>query len=76
MTNWWESLFDADYIRLWSQHRRHAQTALEEDGILAALATKGGWLGSRRTCGYGRLARLIAERGATAVGVDQSDQKV
>ena len=67
---WWQSFFDHDYVRLWGA--RDARTPAEVDGIWALLGLAGGSRLLDAPCGYGRLSRPLAERGARVVGVDQS----
>lgn len=72
MGNWWETFFDADYVRLWGQAGRQPRTAEEADALWQLLQLKDGSRVLDAPCGYGRLARIIAERGASVLGVDQS----
>jgi D-alanine-D-alanine ligase len=72
MTDWWEPFFDADYIRLWGSREPPGTTAAQVDGLWSVLGLREGSRVLDAPCGYGRLARPLAERGATVVGVDQS----
>ena len=67
---WWQSFFDDDYVRLWGV--RDAVAPAEVDGIRALLGLGEGSRLLDAPCGYGRLSRPLAERGARVVGVDQS----
>jgi SAM-dependent methyltransferase len=70
MTDWWESFFDEIYLAVWGSLLTPARTRAEVDAIwsLADLAP-----GSRvldAPCGYGRISRELAARGAHVLGVD------
>lgn len=71
MNAWWETFFDLDYLQLWGA-AVSPRTAAEVDGLwqLLSLAEDSRVLDA--PCGYGRLSRPLAERGARVVGVDQS----
>jgi SAM-dependent methyltransferase len=69
-TTWWQSFFDDDYIRLWGA--RDERTPAEVEGIWLLLGLQAGSHLLDAPCGYGRLSRPLAERGARVVGVDQS----
>ena len=69
-TGWWQSFFDDDYVRLWGV--RDAVAPAEVDGIWAMLGLAAGSRLLDAPCGYGRLTRPLAERGARVLGVDQS----
>lgn len=70
MAEWWQSFFDADYLALWALPAE--RTAGEVDGLWRLLELAEGSRLLDAPCGYGRLARPLAERGALVVGVDQS----
>jgi SAM-dependent methyltransferase len=72
MAEWWESFFDADYARLWGQGEASGPTAAQVDGIWSLLRLEAGSRVLDAPCGYGRLSRPLAERGAVVLGVDQS----
>jgi len=72
MTDWWQDFFDADYIRLWSEFVSPERTAAEVDGLWQLLGLRERSRVLDAPCGYGRLSRPLAERGAVVVGVDQS----
>lgn len=71
--SWWESFFDADYLRVWSQWTGVDRTRIEADALweIAGLAPGARVLDA--PCGYGRIARLLADKGALVLGVDQSE---
>ncbi len=72
MENWWGTFFDSDYIRVWGGCFSPAKTAAEVDGLWQLLQLKEGSRVLDAPCGYGRLSRPLAERGAAVFGVDQS----
>jgi SAM-dependent methyltransferase len=72
MSEWWQDFFDADYIRLWGEGRAAAATAAEAEGIWSLLGLREGSRVLDAPCGYGRISRLLAEKGAIVLGVDQS----
>ncbi len=69
---WWKSFFDADYLKLWSQSMPETRTEEEADFLWRALTLRPGSRILDAPCGYGRIARLLAGRGAVVLGVDQS----
>jgi len=72
MTEWWQVLFDADYIRLWGQSDVAGSADTQVSGLWSLLGLHEGSRVLDAPCGYGRLSRLLAERGAIVLGVDQS----
>ncbi len=72
MSEWWRTFFDADYLRLWGQADAPGATAAQVDGLWTLLGLREGSRVLDAPCGYGRLSRPLAERGAVVVGVDQS----
>lgn len=69
---WWETFFDDAYRELWS-HWTTAECSAAEAAVLWELA--GLREGARvldAPCGYGRIARPLADAGASVLGVDQS----
>jgi SAM-dependent methyltransferase len=74
MTAWWESFFDGDYIRLWGGAAVEARTQAEVDGLWQLLGLSTGCRVLDAPCGYGRLSRPLAGRGAHVLGVDQSSE--
>lgn len=69
-SSWWQSFFDDDYLRLWAGVEK--RTPAEVDGLWALLGLAEGSRLLDAPCGYGRLSRPLAERGARVLGVDQS----
>lgn len=72
MAGWWEGFFDAEYLRLWGGVLSAERTASEADGIWQLLGLAAGSRVLDAPCGYGRITRVLAERGARMLGVDQS----
>jgi cyclopropane fatty-acyl-phospholipid synthase-like methyltransferase len=72
MTDWWQDFFDADYIRLWGQSEASGSAAAQVEGIWSLLGLREGSRVLDAPCGYGRISRPLAERGAIILGVDQS----
>lgn len=73
-TDWWQSFFDDDYALIWSDVITEAQTQSQCEALWDLLQLREGSRVLDAGCGYGRLARPLAERGAVVVGVDQSAQ--
>ena len=74
MGNWWETFFDADYIRIWGGREVATETVRQVQGIWELLGLREGSRVLDAPCGYGRLSLPLARRGAAVVGVDQSDE--
>ena len=72
--SWWQSFFDAQYLRLWSQSTTDAGTVEEADFYWRTLGLAPGSRVLDAPCGYGRIARVLADRGAAVLGVDQSKE--
>jgi SAM-dependent methyltransferase len=72
MAGWWESFFDAEYVRLWEGAECHSRTERELDGLWTVLGLSENSNVLDAPCGYGRISRGLAARGARLVGVDQS----
>lgn len=69
---WWQTFFDADYLRLWEGTEVAGKTDREVAGFFALLDLKEGSKVLDAPCGYGRISRELAQRGATVLGVDFS----
>jgi SAM-dependent methyltransferase len=72
MTDWWQSFFDADYLRLWEGIEVAGKTDREADGLFGLLKLHEGSAVLDAPCGYGRISRALAQRGVTVVGIDFS----
>ena len=73
MSDWWQTFFDAEYLRLWEGTEPPEKAEREVAGLWQLLE-----LGSTSRvldapCGYGRIARALAARGAEVLGVDYSE---
>ncbi len=73
---WWQTFFDTDYATLWRGAGDRATDEQQADGLveLLALSEKAHVLDA--PCGYGRLSRLLAQRGVRVLGVDQSAEQL
>lgn len=71
-TPWWQTFFDEEYFSLWSKLFSAEQIAEEAERIWKLLELSEGSRVLDAPCGYGRLSRPLAERGANVLGVDQS----
>jgi SAM-dependent methyltransferase len=69
---WWQGFFDADYLRLWGGVTPTERTEQEVEGIWALCRLQPGSRVLDAPCGYGRISLGLAQRGATVLGVDQS----
>jgi SAM-dependent methyltransferase len=72
MGAWWETFFDLEYARLWSDTLPPARTALEVEGLWDLLGLSATSRVLDAPCGQGRIALALAERGASVLGVDHS----
>jgi SAM-dependent methyltransferase len=69
---WWQTFFDADYLRVWSADMSKERTTAEVEFYIRALGLHPGSRVLDAPCGYGRVSRPLAERGMAVFGVDQS----
>jgi SAM-dependent methyltransferase len=69
---WWQRFYDREYVRLWAGTLDSARDDAEAAGLWDLLELAPGMRVLDAPCGYGRLARRLAMRGAVVVGVDQS----
>jgi SAM-dependent methyltransferase len=72
MSHWWETFFDTDYLRIWEGSEAPDKTEREAAGLWDVLGLRPGSRVLDAPCGYGRIARALAARGARVLGVDQS----
>jgi len=70
---WWRTFFDDDYVRIWSGFDVATRISGDVDGLWQLLGLRTGSRILDAPCGYGRLSRPLAERGARVLGVDQSE---
>lgn len=73
MTEWWKTYFDDDYVRLWSLMRGGGDPERQADGLWLVLGLTPGARVLDAPCGYGRISRPLAARGARVSGVDLSE---
>lgn len=73
VANWWKTFFDSDYARLWGEFAAAEADLAQADALWQLLNLQEGSRVLDAPCGYGRLSVLLAERGASVVGVDQSE---
>ena len=73
---WWQSFFDAEYLRLWGKFLTPERTAAEVSALCDMLDIRGNTRILDAPCGSGRLSRALAERGAIVLGVDQSAELI
>lgn len=69
---WWEDFFDADYLRLWRPSVTEERTRHEAEGLWQLLGLQASSRVLDAPCGYGRLSKPLAERGAYVLGADRS----
>jgi len=73
---WLNDFFDEEYIRLWSGSLTDDRTRTEADGLWALAGLAAGSRVLDAPCGFGRISRALAERGATVLGVDLAQAQV
>src|SRR5688572_14840473 len=73
---WWQSFFDAEYLRLWGTFLTPERTAKEATQLCDLLDIRRNTRVLDAPCGSGRLSRALAERGAFVLGVDQSAELI
>src|SRR4051812_32923298 len=72
-TNWWQRFFDADYYKVWGGFVSDARSDEESAAIWELLGLGPASRVLDAPCGYGRISRRLAARGAEVLGVDQSE---
>ncbi len=70
--DWWKDFFDEDYIQVWGGYISEEETEQQVEGLWEMLTLEKGKHILDAPCGYGRLSRPLAEKGARVLGVDQS----
>jgi SAM-dependent methyltransferase len=73
MTVWWETFFDEDYVRLWSLMSAGGDPERQSEALWGLLGLTERAKVLDAPCGYGRIARPLAARGARVLGVDLSE---
>ena len=69
---WWKTFFDDAYVRIWGEFLSVEQTLSDVEGLWQLLELREGVRVLDAPCGYGRISKPLAERGALVLGVDQS----
>ena len=73
MNDWWKVFFDQDYLRIWQQVFTEEANAKQAAELWWMLDLNAGCRLLDAPCGWGRLSRPLALRGAIVLGVDQSE---
>jgi SAM-dependent methyltransferase len=73
VSEWWQTFFDEDYLRVWGQMFSEETNAKQASDLWAMLDLIPGCRILDAPCGWGRLSRRLALLGATVLGVDQSE---
>lgn len=73
MPEWWRTFFDRDYLKIADHLLSEEASARQAADLWAMLDLAPGCRLLDAPCGYGRLARPLAEMGAEVVGADQSE---
>jgi 2-polyprenyl-3-methyl-5-hydroxy-6-metoxy-1,4-benzoquinol methylase len=76
MNSWWETFFDADYVRIWEAAELSGQAERQASGPWSTLNLRSGCSVLDAPCGYGRISTLLAEQGARVLGVDLSKDQL
>jgi len=71
--NWFEELFDEEYLRFAVDRFPAEETAAEVDGLVEALGLREGSRVLDLACGHGRHSVELAGRGCRVTGVDLSE---
>jgi SAM-dependent methyltransferase len=74
MSSWWQTFFDADYLRIWEGAEAEGNADRQVDGLWSLLGLQPEARILDAPCGYGRISQLLAERGALVLGVDASSE--
>lgn len=72
-TKWWQTFFDDDYLYVWGQALPEQRSELEAKGLWEMLELQEGSRVLDAPCGYGRISRPLAVRGAHVLGLDLSE---
>ncbi len=69
MNDWWKTFFDQDYLKIWEQVFAEEADAKQAEERSSMLDLNAGCRVSDAPCGWGRLSRQLALRGAMMLGV-------
>jgi SAM-dependent methyltransferase len=72
MAEWWQTFFDEAFLPIWCSLLPPSQADAEADGLWELLKLREGSRVLDAPCGFGRVSRPMAQRGAVVLGVDQS----
>jgi SAM-dependent methyltransferase len=70
---WWKTFFDEDYLKIAKQMFNQEDNARQAEELWSMLELTQDCRLLDAPCGWGRLSRPLALRGATVLGVDQSE---
>jgi SAM-dependent methyltransferase len=73
---WWQDFFDDEYIRLWGGWLTDERTRADVEGLCALAGIGAGTRVLDAPCGFGRISRALAKRGAIVLGVDQAQPQI
>lgn len=73
---WWKSFFDGNYLTIAGNMLGEEASARQAADLWSMLDLAPGTRILDAPCGWGRLARPLAERGAIVLGVDQSETMI
>lgn len=76
MNAWWNTFFDDDYLRIWTQVLTDEMSSQQALDLWSMLDLESGCHILDAPCGWGRLSLPLARLGATVLGVDQSDRQL
>lgn len=72
MSSWWETFFDAEYLRVWEGAEASGNAQRQVEGLSQILGLHAGARVLDAPCGYGRISRILAGQGVRVLGVDLS----
>lgn len=73
MEEWWKTFFNQDYLRIAQEMFKQEDNTRQAEELWSMLELSQGCQLLDAPCGWGRLSRPLALRGATVLGVDQSE---
>jgi SAM-dependent methyltransferase len=69
---WWETFFDAQYVRLWESAEASGNADRQAAGLISILGLQPGSSVLDAPCGYGRISKVLAQSGVHVLGVAAS----